>query len=104
MRNKLENDLISLGVTIEQLAGLRLEGDSYVQDHPETQPSSSSQIQSTAKKTSEEQMIVDSGNPQDIEMTDPNVVAVGGAIGGPTGGTTGSDIDWICSSATTTII
>ena len=84
--------MISLGVTVEQLAGLRLEGDSYVQDHPETQPSSSSQIQSTAKKTSEQQMIVDSGNPQDIEMTDPNVVAVGGAIGDPTGGATGSDI------------
>ena len=45
-----------------------------------------------AKKTSEEQMIVDSRNPQDIEMADPNVVAVGGAIGGPTGGATGSDI------------
>ena len=92
MRNKLENNLISLGVTVEQLAGLRLEGGSYVQDHPETQPSSSSQIQSMAKKTSEEQMIVDSRNPQDIEMTDPNVVAVGGAIGGPTGGATGGDI------------
>ena len=36
MRNKLENNLISLGVTVEQLAGLCLEGDSYVQDHPET--------------------------------------------------------------------
>ena len=37
-------------------------------------------------------MNVDSGNPQDIEMVDPNVVAVGDAIGGATGGDTGSDI------------
>ena len=96
MRNKLENDLISLGVTVEQLAGLHLEDDSYAQDHPEIQAPSSSQIQSTVQKTSEEQMIVDSGNPQDIEMVDPNVAAAGdttrGATGGVTGGAIGGDV------------
>ena len=97
MRNKLENDLISLGVTVEQLAGLHLEGDSYAKDHPDIQPSSNLQKPSETpktsetQKTSEELMIVDSGNPQEIEMLDPNVVDIGGATGGATGGI-GSDI------------
>ena len=95
MRNKLENDLISLGVTVEQLASLRLEGDSYSEDHPESQPCSSSQKPSEAQpfsglqkpsatqpSTSEEPMIIDSENPQDMGMIDPSIVAAGGATGG----------------------
>ena len=80
---------------MEQLAGLCLEGNSYSEDHPESQPSSSSQKPSEAQpfsglqkpsttqpSTSEEPMIIDSENPQDMGMIDPSIVAAGGATGG----------------------
>ena len=38
MGNKLENYLISLGVTVHQLSSLCLEGDPYTEYIPQTKP------------------------------------------------------------------
>ena len=53
MRNKLENDLITLGITVEKLSALRLENDPYTAETPVTQAPKPS-TQKTTEKTTEE--------------------------------------------------